>query len=286
MNKGFTLIELLIAMLISGIIAAGIFTAFESQQNSYIVQDDMAVMQQNLRAGIDMMAREIRMAGYDPEGTGKFGIIDIRPRGTNYAVNTSFSGNAALQISYDYDGNGVIGGSEKVFFSICDFPISAPDGDTDLARDSGGGRQMLAENIEALGIAYAFDADGDGKIDTYNVSGKPQIIWAVDSNGDNKLDINLDTNGDGTINAADGPGIGGNGLISGKPISPVDVDAIRAVRIWILAETSDPDRNFVNTKTYVVGNKIITPDKDTNPKNDNLHMRLLTSIVKCRNLGL
>jgi len=65
MNKGFTLIELLIALAISGIIMTGVYSAFKTQQDSYLVQEQVAEMQQNLRAGLYVMTSEMRMAGYD-----------------------------------------------------------------------------------------------------------------------------------------------------------------------------------------------------------------------------
>ena len=68
---GFTLIEILIAMAITGIVSTAIFSAFQSQQKSYVTQEDVVVMQQNLRVGIDMMVREIRMAGYDRQNIGQ-----------------------------------------------------------------------------------------------------------------------------------------------------------------------------------------------------------------------
>jgi prepilin-type N-terminal cleavage/methylation domain-containing protein len=65
MNKrGVTLIELLIALVISAIFVAGIYRTFISTQRSYIVQDQVVEMQQNARAAINMMMREIRMVNF------------------------------------------------------------------------------------------------------------------------------------------------------------------------------------------------------------------------------
>jgi len=293
-EHGSTLIEILITMAITGIVSAAIFTSFQSQQKSYVVQENVAAMQQNLRAGRSMMVREIRMAGYDRQSIGGLGILNIRPKDINNNIDLTMSGNGAIQISADFDDDGVLGGGETISFSIADSPISSPDGNPDLTRNNGGGRQALAENIQALGFAYAFDADDDGILDTYSVFENPQVIWAIDSDGDNDIDINLDTNGDGDIDAADGPGIGNSGLIGGQSlvdfggtaISDVAVDDIRAVRIWILARADQRDNKYLNTHTYVVGHKVITPNTDGDPDNDNLRMRLLTTTVKCRNLGL
>ncbi len=65
MNKrGVTLIELLVALVISAILVAGIYRTFISTQRSYTVQDQVVEMQQNVRAAINKMMREIRMVNY------------------------------------------------------------------------------------------------------------------------------------------------------------------------------------------------------------------------------
>ncbi len=51
-NQGFTLLELVVAMALVGIIMAGVYATYFSQQKSYLVQDQVAAMQQNLRAGM------------------------------------------------------------------------------------------------------------------------------------------------------------------------------------------------------------------------------------------
>ena len=66
-QHGFTLVELMVALAITGIISAAMYAAYTSQQRVYQSQDQIVGMQQNLRAGLDMMTRELRMAGYDPE---------------------------------------------------------------------------------------------------------------------------------------------------------------------------------------------------------------------------
>jgi len=286
-KNGFTLIELLIAMAITGIVSAAIYTAFQSQQKSYLTQDQVAEMQQNLRAAMDIMVREIRMAGCDSHSIGGLGITEIQPRNKNNVVKTDITGNGALKLTADFDDSGTLDGGETISYCIYDFPVGSPDGNPDLGRNNGAGRQLLAENIEALGFAFAFDSDGDGNLDTYDVAGNEQVIWAVDSDGDNNLDTNLDTDGDGDIDADDGPGAGGNGLIGGQALAANVAPAnIRAVRIWILARSRIGDRSFLNTRTYVVGNKVITPNTDADSNNDNCRMRLLTTTVKCRNMGL
>ena len=121
-------------------------------------------------------------------------------------------------------------------------------------------------------------------MDTYTASnpGATQhIFWAIDSDGDNDLDTNLDTNLDGIIDVADSPGgAGSNGIIVGTALSTdVPIANIRAVKVWLLAETDQIQTGLNSTDTYIVGKYVITP-------NNNKLMRLSSTTIKCRNLGL
>ena len=284
--NGFTLIELLIAMAITGIISAAIFTSFHSQHKSYLVQEDVAVMQQNLRAGMDMMVREIRMAGSDPTGDANAQIERAEPDLIYLTRDDNDDGDLTIDddddgehIVFDlYNSNGIktLGRTtSKNEITVNEKPAGSGHFESDNPSP-GPYHQPLAENIEALGFAYAYDTDNDGNLE---ISPNGHIIWAVDSDGDNDLDINLDTDDDGDIDADDGPGAGNNGIIGGTAIVDVAVNDIRAVRIWMLAKAGRRNNKYLTTSTYVVGQKIITP-------NDKLRRRLLTTTVKCRNLGL
>jgi prepilin-type N-terminal cleavage/methylation domain-containing protein len=63
-ENGFTLIELMVAMAITLVVLSAIFMTFKSQQDSYVVQDQVTRMQQNLRGAMYVMTRDIQMAGY------------------------------------------------------------------------------------------------------------------------------------------------------------------------------------------------------------------------------
>ncbi len=68
-KKGLTLIELLLALTISGMLVAGIYRTFLSQQHTYTVQDQVVDMQQNVRLAINRMTRELRMGGFGGTNT-------------------------------------------------------------------------------------------------------------------------------------------------------------------------------------------------------------------------
>lgn len=63
-NRGITLIELLVAMVISAILVGGIYRTFIGQQKTYTVQEQVVDIQQNVRAAINRMTTEVRMAGF------------------------------------------------------------------------------------------------------------------------------------------------------------------------------------------------------------------------------
>jgi prepilin-type N-terminal cleavage/methylation domain-containing protein len=63
-QHGFTLTELLITMAISGVIMGAIVSTFIVQRRSYAMQEQITEMVQNVRTAMDMMVREVRMAGY------------------------------------------------------------------------------------------------------------------------------------------------------------------------------------------------------------------------------
>ncbi len=63
-EKGVTLIELLIAMVISALLVAAMYSFFMTQQRTYAVQDNVADMQQNARMALLTLVHNVRMAGY------------------------------------------------------------------------------------------------------------------------------------------------------------------------------------------------------------------------------
>lgn len=84
-QSGFTLIELMVSMLIGLLIMAGVLNVFQGNIINSRYQDNMAILQENGRFAMDMMARQLQMAGY----TGCM-TANITPRNT-------------LQAGYDVD---------------------------------------------------------------------------------------------------------------------------------------------------------------------------------------
>ena len=141
-NKGFTLIEILVALALTGIVLGAIYTAYQSQQKTYIMQESIAEMQQNLRAAMYLMTQEIRMAGYDTRGTANAGIE---------TANAS-----EIKFTKDLDGDGSIdsGNSEEITYSLY-----TADGIQKLGRKNPTLNRPVALNIDALNFVYLDEDD-------------------------------------------------------------------------------------------------------------------------------
>jgi type IV pilus assembly protein PilW len=139
---------------LSGIVTAAVYKSFTAQQQVYIAQDQIVGMQQDIRASLEVMMKEIRMAGYDPQGTADAGIT----------VATS----SGIQFTMDQNGNGVLVSpgppatndpNEDVTYSLK--PEADPNGDgvatvfpSELRRASWGVPQPLAEEVEVINFVY------------------------------------------------------------------------------------------------------------------------------------
>jgi prepilin-type N-terminal cleavage/methylation domain-containing protein len=64
-KRGITLIELLVGLVICAIVIAAIYRVFTAQSNAYVVQDQVVEIQQNIRSVMEIMVRDIRLAGFD-----------------------------------------------------------------------------------------------------------------------------------------------------------------------------------------------------------------------------
>lgn len=131
MAGGFTLIELLAALLISALVLGGIYGVFLSQQRAFAAQERILEANQNLRAVMDLMTREIRLAGYRRAGSAFDGIAVAQASQIRILADLNQDGDTLdpqEDITYRYDGDSLqiwrnAGGDLLLAENILDFRL-------------------------------------------------------------------------------------------------------------------------------------------------------------------
>ena len=234
-RSGFTLVELLISLTLVSLVMTAVYSSYRSQQKTYLVQNQMAGMRQNIRAALYYMERELRMAGCDPTGNAGAGVVIANDNTIQFTMDIT-GGESDLK---DNDSDGTIdeaaediypdglttGTDEDITYALND---NNGDGDTDLERTDNGVTRLIAENIDALDFVY-LDKDS---------------------------------------------------AVLAAPVA--DPSDIRAVQITVVARTGQGDSNYSNGIAYQnkQGTVILTA------QNDSFRRIMMTTHIKCRNLGL
>jgi type IV pilus assembly protein PilW len=250
--SGFTLVEIMITLAISGIIMAAVYSAYISQQRTYLAQEQVVEMQQNVRASLSLLTKDIRMAGYDPGQAGGIGFVDNDNFSNGSAtplVETVFTSSTQISFTADLDGDGVI---------------------DQAAEDTDGSGTTEMTDMEQ--ISYRLNGTDWQRYST--VSGV--IEWQTIAEQIESIEFNyiLDDASETTAPTV------------------AQLSNIRSVEISILARALRSDQNFNNSITYTPGSGNAAWDINGatagtgNPPNDNFRRRLLITTVQCRNMGL
>ena len=149
-RAGFTLIELMVALAMAAIVSAAIYSVYIGLMRSYTTQNVAADVQQNVRAGIGLMAEDIMMAGLDPERVGGFGIEVADPTRLRFTLDRNLNGSIddnetspmqAELITFDFN-NGSL--HQILNESVAGFEVD----------------EIFFDNVQTLNFTYE-DEDGD-----------------------------------------------------------------------------------------------------------------------------
>ena len=165
-KKGVTLIELLVGLVIFGIIIAGIYRVFIAQTRTYAVQDQVVEVQQDVRSAMELMLRDIRMAGYKSDINPVTLPTPVFPG--DYTLNVKTD---AIRVEYQKGVN-----RNAVVYYIDRTQLKRDLYINDVA-DAANNPEILLDNVTALNFTYGvdgivgFDASQDGGMDDRNGDG-------------------------------------------------------------------------------------------------------------------
>lgn len=170
-RKGVTLIELLIALVICGMVAGGIYQVFIAQSKAYTVQEQVTEVQQSVRSAMEILLRDLRMAGFDNDNL--LSTVTITSPIANHSDNS-------ITVNYEY--------YDKALAQYQKHTIAywRDGGSSSLIRqltinDVAGLQETLLENVENLNFRYGVDANDDGALDKWVAAGDigPSKVVAV-----------------------------------------------------------------------------------------------------------
>ncbi len=250
-SRGFTLVELLVAMALSSIILGIIYATYQAQLKSQVTQQQVVEMQQNARAALFALEREIRLAGYDPTDSGI-------PQITSAQVGSiTFTMDIHNGIDDDLDGN---------TDEFDERGMPNVDGD-------------VLDNLEQITYRLSNDADADGIANGLD-SNLQRQHWDGAAMQSADIALNIDALNFAYLDA------GGNNLIVGSAVPAGRLADIRSVQISIVARAGQnprsglPNQNL-NDKDYMnQQGAVILP-----AQNDRFRRMVLSTDVLGRNLG-
>ena len=154
-SRGFTLVEVMIAMAAGLVVLSGLYQVFTFHNRTLKVQELTAEMVQNARAAMDLMVREIRMAGANPHHA--YGESDLSGIEDASADTFRFTRDISSPASSG-DGDTPDGDHDDPNEDIT-FSLHESDGVKTLRRTTRESPQPLISPLESLVFRY-FDRVG------------------------------------------------------------------------------------------------------------------------------
>ncbi len=157
-RRGITLLEVMVALVICGIVIGAVYRLFVAQTRAYSVQDQVVEIQQNVRSAMEVLLRDLRMAGCDDDNT--VGKPPLVPMVTPVASN-------AITVSYRYyDQNNVLN-RVTAAYSLAGTNLQRQLTLNGVANAA----EPILPNVNSFILTYGIDADGNHIVDDQNGNG-------------------------------------------------------------------------------------------------------------------
>lgn len=164
---GFSLVELMIAMLLGLILMIGVINVFLSSSQTYRLQEAMFRVQESGRFALDIMARDLRDAGFQnviPALPSRIIFRDLSIQAVEgLAPAAPLPAGVLATVTSEIlriPANGSVSGGGVAYYVA---PDAAAGNVSALFRNG----NAVVEGVEGLNIQYGVDTSGDREADTY-----------------------------------------------------------------------------------------------------------------------
>lgn len=278
-ESGLTLVELLIAMVLAAIVTAVTYNTYVIQARSYSIQEQVSGMQQNVRVAMDMIARDVRMAGFEEVG------YTVPDSNAIVAINSSV-GPDSIMVSDSQGFSTTVVADVAAGAGALTVTTLDPDGDAtdDFTQNAGViiSNGVRTEGFRITGIAGTTLTLSGSLMNAYLAADAVVVPAAIyDVNG-----TNLRRNGDVLASNIEDLQLAYIFEDTDVAYAPDDTDGddtndtydIRSVRINLLARTGRVDPDFSGSRPGV-------EDHAADGTTDQYRRRLLSTVVRVRNVG-
>jgi type IV pilus assembly protein PilW len=160
-NQGFSLTELLVAMVIAGVVLSALYSQYLTQQRAYETTEAVTDAQQNLRAAMFMLERDVRMAGYDPTDGAAAGFSNATGHPQLRHTAATLPTTSYVCFSWDRDEDGAIADEEWIAYTLNNNNLVRADSQAEIDADTTGSTwDVIANGIS--GVTFDFFSNGSG----------------------------------------------------------------------------------------------------------------------------
>lgn len=192
-QNGFSLVEIMIALVIGLVLTAGVIQVFQGSKMSYVTNEGLARLQESGRFAVDLLAREIRMAGY--QGCRNRDQIEPRVIAQNPPAELDFANDKVLRGANNVgggttiNGRAVAAGTDTLVVKKASTRAAQMDGNLDSvnANIQIHGNEPGFEQNDLIFITDCSDADVFRVTNTPGDSGTVTLAHGNGSNTDNRL---------------------------------------------------------------------------------------------------
>lgn len=241
-QNGFSLVELMVALLLGTLIIGAATQLFLTNQRSFQLQQNMSEVQETGRFAVEMLSRELRMAGLTrPDGTESGGPVVA----ASYEGGAGATANDQLRFRFygtvDCQGDSYSGASDDALienrYSVVDGNLICSgliDQNDDGAVDADATSVTLVSNVSSFQVLYGVDREmtaGAGAADGIPFAGRYLTASQVNTATDEIVSVRIGLLVRATRDSDEQAGTPRGFTVLDKTlnggVAPLDVQAVR-----------------------------------------------------------